>query len=119
MKKNQTIRNNISGETLTMLVSEQKNGGAYQLYDVHLPPHRPGPPLHYHVDFTEKFTVKQGKLNTYLGRDPKHLLLQLGESATAQIRQPHSVGATAKNTQRLLYSLRQQIRPKVPRSRPA
>ncbi len=89
MKKNQSIRNNATGETLTMLVSEEENGGACQVYEVRLPPRRPGPPLHYHVEFIETFTVKQGKLDMYLGRDEKHLVLQPGESATAQIGQPH------------------------------
>ena len=65
------------------------NNGVCQLYKVFLPPHRPSPPLHYHVDFTETFTVKQGKLDFYVDSDQKHLLLQPGESATAQIRQPH------------------------------
>jgi hypothetical protein len=58
MKKNQIIRNNATGETLTMLVSDEDNTGACQLYEVRLPPHRPGPPLHYHVNFIETFTVK-------------------------------------------------------------
>jgi quercetin dioxygenase-like cupin family protein len=89
MKKNQTIRNNATGETLTMLISDEENHGACQLYEVCLPPHCPSPPLHYHVDFTETFTVKQGKLDFYVDRDQKHLLLQPGESATAEIRQPH------------------------------
>lgn len=89
MKKNQTIRNNATGETLTMLVSDEENNGACQLYEVFLPPHRPGPPLHYHMDFTETFTVKRGKLDFYAGKTQKHLLLQPGESATAEIRQPH------------------------------
>ena len=89
MKKNQSIRNNATGETLAMLVSEEENGGACRLYEVRLPPHRPGSPLHYHVDFIETFTVKQGKLDIYVDRDQKHLLLQPAESATAQIRQLH------------------------------
>ena len=89
MKKNQIIRNNATGETLTMLVSDKENSGACQLYEVHLPPHRPSPPLHYHVDFIETFTVKQGKLDIYLGKAQKHLPLLPGESATARIRQPH------------------------------
>jgi quercetin dioxygenase-like cupin family protein len=89
MKQNQTIRNNATGETLTMLVSDEENNGVCQLYEVFLPPHRPSPPPHYHVDFTETFTVKQGKLDFYVDSDQKHLLLQPGESATAQIRQPH------------------------------
>ena len=89
MKQNQTIRNNATGETLTMLVSDEENNGVCQLYEVFLPPHRPSPPPHYHVDFTETFTVKQGKLDFYVDSDQKHLLLQPGESTTAQIRQPH------------------------------
>jgi hypothetical protein len=43
MKASRTIRNNNTGETLTMLVSEQENGGALQLYQVRLPPRRAGP----------------------------------------------------------------------------
>jgi quercetin dioxygenase-like cupin family protein len=89
MKKNQVIRNSATGETLTMLVSEEENGGACQLYEVCLPPHRPSPPLHYHVDFIETFTVKQGRLDIYVDREQKHLPLLPGESATAHIRQPH------------------------------
>jgi quercetin dioxygenase-like cupin family protein len=89
VKKNQTIRNNTTGETLTMLVSDEDNKGLSHLYEVFLPPHRPSPPLHYHVDFTETFAVKQGKLDFYEDRDQKHRLLQAGESATAQIRQPN------------------------------
>ena len=89
MLKNQTIRNNATGETLTMLVSEDENGGTCQLYEVHLPPNRPSPSLHYHVDFTETFTVKSGKLDFYVGTEPRRLSLQPGDSITAQLRQPH------------------------------
>jgi mannose-6-phosphate isomerase-like protein (cupin superfamily) len=89
MKKNQILRNNATSEKLTMLISEDENGGAFQLYEVHLPSHRPGPPLHYHLDFIETFTVKRGKLDIYLGKQQKHLLLMPGESATAPIRQLH------------------------------
>jgi hypothetical protein len=53
MKKGQVIKNNATGETLTVLVSEQENGGACQLYEVRLPPHRPSPPLHYQVVFVK------------------------------------------------------------------
>jgi quercetin dioxygenase-like cupin family protein len=87
MKKNQIIRNNATGERLTMLVSDEDNSGACQLYEVR-PPRRPGPPLHYHVDFLETFTVKRGQLDIYVDKDQKHLLLQ-GETATAHLRQPH------------------------------
>jgi mannose-6-phosphate isomerase-like protein (cupin superfamily) len=89
MKKNQSIRNNLTGETLTMLVSEEENGGMCQRYEVCLPPRRPSPPLHYHVDFTETFMVKEGKLEIYLDAEERRVLLQPGKSATAQIGQPH------------------------------
>lgn len=89
MKKNQVIKNNATGETLTMLVSDEENGGACQLYEVRLPPHRPSPPLHYPLNFIETFAVKQGKLDIYVEREQRHLVLQPGESATAHIRQPH------------------------------
>jgi len=46
MKKNRVISNNATGETLTMLVSEEENSGACQLYEVCLPPRHPRPPLH-------------------------------------------------------------------------
>jgi mannose-6-phosphate isomerase-like protein (cupin superfamily) len=89
MKRNQVIKNNATGERLTMLVSEEENGGARQLYEVYLPARRPSPPLHYHLDCTETFTVKQGKLDIYTDRDEKHALLHPGQSVTAQIGQAH------------------------------
>jgi mannose-6-phosphate isomerase-like protein (cupin superfamily) len=86
----QTIRNEDSGETLTILVSEQESAGARQLYQVALPPWRPSPPLHYHVDFTETFSVVEGVLDVYLGRERKHLLLKPEESVTVPVRQLHT-----------------------------
>lgn len=89
MQKNQTIRNNAIGETLTMLVSEDENNGTCQLYEGHLPLNRPSPRLHYHVDSTETFTVKSGKLDFYVGTEQRRLSLQPGDSITVQLRQPH------------------------------
>jgi quercetin dioxygenase-like cupin family protein len=89
---NQIISNDATGKTLTMLVSEEENSGACQLYEVGQPP-RPSPPLHYHVDFVETFIVKQGQLDIYVDRDRKHLLLLPADSATAHIRQPHRTGS--------------------------
>lgn len=73
-----------------MLVSEEDNNGTSQLYRVHLPPHRPGPPLHYHLEFSETFTALEGTLGMYLGRERKHIRLTSGESVTAQIGQLHT-----------------------------
>ena len=92
MKKNRVISNDATGETLTLLVGQEENSGACQLFEVCLPPYRPCPPLHYHVDFIETFTVKQGQLDIYLDREGKHRLLLPADSATAHIRQPHRTG---------------------------
>jgi mannose-6-phosphate isomerase-like protein (cupin superfamily) len=90
MKKNQSIRNEKTGETLTMLISEEDNGGTRQLYRVCLPRHRPSPPLHYHLAFSETFTVIEGSLAMYLGRDHRKVRLSRGESVTAAIGEPYT-----------------------------
>jgi quercetin dioxygenase-like cupin family protein len=90
MRAGQSIGNRHTGETLTMLISEEETHGTRQLYQVYLPPHRPSPPMHYHLNFTENFSVLEGKLDLYLGSRRKHVILNPGESLTAQIRQPHT-----------------------------
>jgi mannose-6-phosphate isomerase-like protein (cupin superfamily) len=90
MRAGESIRNNRNGETLTMLVSDQENGGACQLYEVRLPPRRPSPPLHYHVRFTETFRVVEGALDMYFGPDRRHVVLHPKESTTAHIRELHT-----------------------------
>jgi mannose-6-phosphate isomerase-like protein (cupin superfamily) len=92
MKAGETIGNKRTGETLTMLVSEEENGGARQLYQVHLPARRPSPPFHYHLTFTETSCVMEGALalDRYLGRERKHILLNPHESLTVEIGQVHT-----------------------------
>ena len=90
MQADRTIANRSTGETLTMLVSEEENNGARQLYQVLLPPNRPSPPLHYHTRFTETFSVLEGALDVYIGRERRHIVLKQRQSVTVQIRQPHT-----------------------------
>jgi mannose-6-phosphate isomerase-like protein (cupin superfamily) len=90
MKAGKTISNNQTGEALTMLVSDEDNGGTRQVYQVRLPPRRPSPPLHYHLRFTETFSVTQGNLDIYLGQERRHILVKTNESVTAEIRQLHT-----------------------------
>ena len=73
-----------------MLVSEEESGGARQLYQVRLPPRRPSPSLHYHLRFTETFSVIAGALDIYLDRERRHILLHPHESLTAEIGQLHT-----------------------------
>ena len=88
MQSGETIRNDTAGETLTMLES----GGVRQLYAVRIPPRRPSPPLHYHVAFTETFTVMEGALDFYLGRERRRVTLGPGQRVTAEIGQSHTFG---------------------------
>jgi mannose-6-phosphate isomerase-like protein (cupin superfamily) len=90
MKTGETISNRETGERLTMLVSDEETVGARQFYQVSLPGRRPSPPLHYHLRFTETFSVIEGTLDVYLGHERRHVMLQPGESVTAQIRQLHT-----------------------------
>jgi hypothetical protein len=69
-----------------------ESGGVRQLYAVRIPPHRPSPPLHYHVAFAETFTVMEGALDFYLGRERRRVTLGPGQRVTAEIGQPHTFG---------------------------
>jgi mannose-6-phosphate isomerase-like protein (cupin superfamily) len=89
MKQNQTISNRYTGETLTLLVDEKGNGGASNKYEVYLPGRLPGPPLHYHIDFIEIFTVKKGQLDFYIGKEERNVRITAGQSLTAEIKQLH------------------------------
>ena len=89
MKVNDTIGNMKTGETLTLLISGDDNNGANCKYEIFLPAFRPSPPLHYHTDFTETFTVIKGALDFYTGREEKHTRLKPGESITAGLNELH------------------------------
>jgi hypothetical protein len=87
MKAGRTIRNNQTGGTLAMVASEEDNSGKRQLCKV-FPPARPlVPALHCDVAFAKTFTVIDGALDFYLGRDREHILLKPHRNVTAQIEQ--------------------------------
>jgi len=90
MKKDEMIRNNQTGETLTMFCTGEESRGTGELYHVTLPPWRQSPPLHYHVAFTETFLVLEGMFDIYLGQERRRIVLKPQESVTAQIGQLHT-----------------------------
>jgi quercetin dioxygenase-like cupin family protein len=92
MRAGESIGNRKTGETLTMLISEDESKGTRQLYQVRLPPRRPSPPAHYHVRFNETFTVIEGALDIFLGPEGEHIVLHPQESITANVRQIHTFG---------------------------
>jgi mannose-6-phosphate isomerase-like protein (cupin superfamily) len=90
MKPHQTISNKRTGETLTLLISEKDNDGACNKYEIFLPAYRPSPPLHFHTDFIEIFTVKKGVLDFYLDKEERLVSLGEGQCLTAEINQLHT-----------------------------
>jgi mannose-6-phosphate isomerase-like protein (cupin superfamily) len=90
MKIGEQIGNLKTGETLTMLDSAEGRLDSFQRYQVVLPPHRPSPPLHYHLAFAETFTVVAGTLTMYLGRERQESTLTVGRSLTAEVRVCHT-----------------------------
>ena len=102
MKKNQIIRNKTTGETLTMLVSDEENGGTCQLYEVHLPPHRPGPPLHYPVDFLFSHSKAMSRIEQFVAESNRSSLRSVdtkaspSQSSVDMVRRPRSVCATLR-----------------------
>jgi len=82
------ISENPDGSRHIFLVTGDETGGEYLRLRVELPPHASGPPMHYHVGYTEKFDVLEGKLDVYVGKK-NHLALVSGQSASVPLEVPH------------------------------
>ena len=63
----QVIRNPATGETLTFVVTSADSDGRLLRVDVTADPRRPGPPLHVHRGFVERYDVRAGRLRILLG----------------------------------------------------
>lgn len=85
-----TIENPLSGERITFLTTGEQSGGEFARIRCALPAGASGPPLHYHLAFTETFEVIEGRLDLYVGGKNNHLVLQRGESAHAPLKVPHT-----------------------------
>jgi quercetin dioxygenase-like cupin family protein len=90
--KRETIENPAIGDRVTFLETAAATNGAYLRLQVELAAGG-GNALHYHLDFTERFEVVDGRLN--LDVNGEHLVLQPGQSALAPIGVPHRFYAMA------------------------
>lgn len=86
--KSKTITNPIWGDTVTVLEEGKDNLGKYTLVEAFIPAGNPGPPPHYHTEFTEHFTVLEGSLHMLDGK--KKIVLQPGEQFLAKRRAIHT-----------------------------
>jgi quercetin dioxygenase-like cupin family protein len=77
-KEGRVVENPIIKDKATFLKSTEDTNGEYLLAKLEVAPGG-GNPMHYHVTFTEKFTVMDGQLSVSLNGEEK--ILNVGESA--------------------------------------
>ena len=80
--------NPITGVRHTFLVTGEETGGEYIRVRAELPPRAPGVPMHFHLGYTERFEVLQGRLDLYVGKS-NHVVLTSGQSAFAPLEVAH------------------------------
>lgn len=98
-----TIDNPVIRDRITFLKTTAETNGAYLQMKVELAAGG-GNQLHYHLDFTERFEVVDGRLN--LDVNGQHLVLQPGQSAEAAIGVPHRFYALADDPVTFLAEVR-------------
>ncbi|KYG90187.1 cupin domain-containing protein [Metasolibacillus sp. FSL K6-0083] len=83
-----TVRHKFTGEQITFIETAAYTNGRYLLIEVMLPPNGEGPPLHYHDEFVEEFTILEGILTVSVGEQDH--VLTTGQSITAEIGTAHT-----------------------------
>ncbi len=83
-----TVSSPDMGVTVTFLVALDESPDEHVESRVTIPAGEPGPPRHYHSDFTETFTAVEGELTMDLA-DRRGLVLRPGESAHVPRGTPH------------------------------
>jgi mannose-6-phosphate isomerase-like protein (cupin superfamily) len=84
-----TIENPVTGDRTTFLATAEKTNGELLKYRSEVPAASPGVPLHYHLAFTERFEVLEGRLDIRLGEKENHVVLEPGQSAFVPLDTPH------------------------------
>jgi mannose-6-phosphate isomerase-like protein (cupin superfamily) len=69
----QTIRNPVTGETLTFLVTSADSNGQLLRVDVTAAANATGPPMHVHSAFVERYDIREGRVHVRL-RGEVHVL---------------------------------------------
>ncbi|MBX2952148.1 MAG: cupin domain-containing protein [Leadbetterella sp.] len=85
MKK---LHNPIIGDSLEILTEGKDTGQAWHLIQAFIPKGSPGPPPHYHLSFSEEFTVLEGRL--YLLNGNKKMVLTKGQTFLAEKGKIHT-----------------------------
>jgi mannose-6-phosphate isomerase-like protein (cupin superfamily) len=83
-----TIENPVTGDRTTFLATAEHTNGELLKYRSEVPAGSLGVPLHYHLAFTERFEVLEGRLDIRVGAK-KHAVLEPGQSAFVPLNTPH------------------------------
>ncbi len=86
---NQTIVNPYNGERVTFLITSQETNGEFLKAKVELPASALGPPLVFHLAFTETFEVLEGQLDVSIGGKQHHRVLTAGEKTLVPLNTLH------------------------------
>jgi mannose-6-phosphate isomerase-like protein (cupin superfamily) len=84
-----TIENPLAGERMTFLETAEETGGERVRTRNEVSAGAQGPPLHYHLAYTEAFEVLKGRLDLCVGAQENHLVLAEGESAFVPLNTAH------------------------------
>jgi len=87
MTSSRPIHNSIFGDRVTFVETAAETQGEYTRVHVELAPGGGGPPLHYHTNYDETFTVIEGVLGIQLGE--QILMLERGDRCTAPVGALH------------------------------
>ncbi len=102
--RERTIENPVIGDRVTFVNTTAETQGAYLLEQIELAPHG-GNALHYHLTFTERFEVLDGRLHIEL--DGQQLILGPGESAFVPLKAQHRFYSTSETP----VTFRVELRP--------
>ena len=86
------VENPVIGDRVTFLRTTAETNGEYLLQRMELAPHG-GNTMHYHLAFTEEFTVLEGELHVSLNGEER--VLKAGESVLVPIKAPHRFYSTS------------------------
>ncbi len=87
--KNKRIINAKTGQSYTFLQTAKDTGGRLLEMESGFEPHSPEPPLHYHPDQFEDFTILEGELTVRINGSLK--ILKTGDRLHVQANTPHAM----------------------------
>lgn len=102
-----TIENPLAGERVTFLATAEETGGEHVRTRNEVSADAKGPPLHYHLAYTEAFEVVESTLDLCVGSEDNRLVLAEGETAFVPLGTAHRFWNSG--TERAVFEV--EIRP--------